>query len=639
MIVIHKKISISRYITEKANEILELIKNTDYHKVLLYAPTGSGKTTLLTSIYEYSKENNCTMVVVSPNVANIKQESKDKGIEGLCERKCYDGSDRVITTPDKLPHVTSALDIQNKAYILVVDEAHERYCNTLRYDAFNNITLAEPRAEKVIYMSATPEPMPRDIFDIEIEVERTNNTFIDFELRVIEQVNAETFMDNVIKAKMQHKQVVAFINDKKIIKAMTETLKQTHPELKVGYMNSHTKENEIYRAIVEESKLLNSYDIIFTTEVIKAGVNINEYEQDLVLVIRGRDLIQVDLIQFVARFRNGTSEVISLFSKPDESPATKTRQTIYNELLESATDLVNAIKKLPHKSESLLKSLENDYGIIKDLNTGEYIIDYVLLRCASERQYNTELRANINLYAKTLRETNAIKFNVRISDTHQTSQNDALKDNLKQTKEQQREEYENALAYIQSKSEVLQEITFNGQLDLRVDYHQDMYDVLQVFKESSEYKLISKVSKAIYKGNMYKAYKELCDIGKEELELKYKQYVASEINKVYSAGKSQWKDYINAYRKDTFITELSKVRMLCDELELKNGVRVTNKKIMNMLRIGIEKKYIKGVTLDDLEEGQKNKKVRRALDKLLNNLQMICLLSSDQKGYRVSSYR
>lgn len=634
--MIHKKISISRYITERANEILEIIKNTDYHKVLLYAPTGSGKTTLLTSIYEHAKENNCTMIVVSPNVANIKQESKDKGIEGLCERKCYEGSDRVITTPDKLPHVTGYLNAQNKAYMLVVDEAHERYCNTLRYEAFNNITLAEPKAEKVIYMSATPEPMPRDIFDIEIEVERLNNTPVDFELRVIEQVSAETFLDNVLKAKTQHKQVVAFINDKKIIKAMTETLKQTHPKLKVGYMNSHTKENEIYKTIVEESKLLSYYDIIFTTEVIKAGVNINEYEQDLALVIRGRDLIQVDLIQFVARFRNGASEVISLFSNPGEVPATKSRQTIYNELLESATDLVSAIKKLPHKSESLLKSLENDYGIIKDLDTGEYIIDYVLLRCASERQYNAELRANINLYAKTLRETKAIKFNVTTSDTHQISQNDALRDNLKQTKEQELEDYKNALEYIKSKSEVLQEITFNGQLDLRVDYHQDMYDVLQVFKESSEYKLISKVSKSIYKGDMYKAYKELCDIGKDELELKYKQYVASEINRIYGAGKKEWANYIKAHRKDTFITELSKVRMLCDDVGLKNGFRVTNKKLIDMLRVGIEKKYIKGVTIDELEDEQKNKKVKRAVDKLLKNLQMICTFC---KGNQVSSYR
>lgn len=637
--MVHKKIIIKRFLSEHSAPILSTIADNNLHTILLHSPTGSGKTHLLADIYEHSREMKWTMVVVSPNVANIKQEESTTGIEGLCERKYYTGSDRVITTPDKLPQVIQTLRSNNQPYMLVIDEAHERYCNTLRYEAFSNITLSEGQAEKVIYMSATPEPIPFNLFDAVVEVNREENTSIDFNVRECNKVNNETFLDQVLKAKQDHKQVVAFINDKKAISSIVETLKQTHPELKVGFMNSHTKENEIYKTIVDECKLLDTYDIVFTTEVIKAGVNINHYEKDLALVIRGKDLIQIDLIQFVARFRSGVKDVIALFTTPQDATATKSRQTILNELRKDAETLLKVIDKLSNKNNDLLRHLENDYGIIRNADTGKYIIDEVLLICAAEKLYNTELKKNLYLYAKTLRETNAIKFNVTMSNEHEIAQNDVLRANLKAVKERLREEQQSALEYINGQSKYIQELTFTDGLDLKLDQHQELYDALQTFKESGEYKLLAKASKALYKGNMYSAYKELCEIGKEGLELKYKEYIAKEINKVYASDKEHWIEFIKTNKRDNLITELSRLRILCDELEFTRGTTITRSKLLQVLAQSINKGHMKNITLDDLAEGQKNKKVQRASAKLLKNLHLLCCLSECAKGFKLSSYK
>lgn len=634
-----QKITINNYLSEHKQEILSVMTSADIHSTLLYSPTGSGKTTLLDELYEYSKGKGWTMIVVSPNVANIKQESKRLKFEGLYDKACYMGGTGVITTPDKLIQVIDELKAKRKPYLLVVDEAHERYCNTLRYEAFNNITLAESKAEKVIYMSATPEPMPKGISDIIIQVDRLENKFIDLDIKACQNVGNENYLNEVLKLKEQHKQVVAFINDKKAIQSMTETLKIQYPDLKVGYMTADTKEEELFETIVNECTLLNTYDIIFTTEVVKAGVNINHYEDDLALLIRGKDLQQCDVIQFIARFRKGVQRVQMLFTQQEEVPATEGRQTIYNKINNEAINILSVIDRLPEADEVLFKHLRETYGIIKDPLTRKYIIDDVLVRCSAEKEYNNQLKQNLNLYAKTLRETNAIKFNVTMSEGHEIARNELLRETVKATKEKTKEEQKNALEWLKKQSKWLQEAMFNNSLDLTVEHHLEVYNQLQIFKESAEYKLLGKVSQTMYYGDLYRAFKRLCEVGKEELETEFKQHIAKEINSVYSNNKENWKEFIKVNRKDNLITDLSKLRIMCDELNLKNGTRLSNKKLFQLVELGVEKKYIKNVSLEDLKEGQKNKKVIRATGKLLKNLQILCLLTKDNNDFRISSYR
>lgn len=276
-------IHVEKYASEKIEEIqlrLEIQKHC-----ILKGATGIGKTTLLAKLQKSRK----IRIVALPRIANVNQLQQSKGFEGYDaiasdnDLKRVYGSQDIVCCHKGLLKILK--DLKHNDIEVIIDEFHALLQNI---DANELDELKEVLKElKVIYISAT--------IDLSFGYFFTN--------KMIEVIQSKPHKHNITilhnkeidnKKKGRHKELVIDIELKKAIennqtllvhiesKATIEKyVSKYQNNYKVACLNVDSKnKNELINEL-GSSKI--SYDIIFFTSTVEAGININAIDCRLLL--------------------------------------------------------------------------------------------------------------------------------------------------------------------------------------------------------------------------------------------------------------------------------------------------------------------------------------------------------------------
>ena len=380
-------VTFERYLSEHTALIWDALQA----KKTLYidAPTGSGKTYL---IAELAKLAGVKVDLVMPTTAlAMQQNAPDLGIVSATGTASLTDEQRgapVLATC----YESIAKASQRGARLLVVDEAHElATAYTYRSHAVQLIQRFAPNYEYVVFLSGSMFPVlrPADAGRV-LRFAPAQPRVVPYALVPLAagEKDGDFFRATVQAGALN----VFYKNDKAELIALAEVLRARG--LKVALVTADEKASAAYEGIVKGSTLVG-FDVLLTTCLIQAGVNINDTAP--VLVTFGTGCTLMDYIQFSARFRRVVpgvrichkGELGALSSFNDE--ATRT-------LLQMDADKQNLIKKLNQTKEqgeySSTRFVAKPDGVL-DNGTSFVVDEYALL---SER-YVCECRnatANAN---------------------------------------------------------------------------------------------------------------------------------------------------------------------------------------------------------------------------------------------------
>lgn len=276
---------------------------------LLVAGTGAGKSTaLIDSANRFlEEERNTKVIIVAPTRGLAEQMGNHDTVSCIIGGVDYNENDKLIsTTYDKLNHLLDLFKMEQRKsgyqYILIADEAHlmvtqaewKKYpirnlLDSLEGDLFSN----------VLFVTATPEPLTAFNFDkiIEFKNKSTNPSIDKVEIILVEDgmeyLKQIPFEEEFPFVRLCHKNYMdSFIEENSYIKAVKLTADE--------------KQGKLYQDIVEKGVIdRTDMDMIFTTNLLEAGVSICQYPEEIVPIALFIDHnISVDnIIQFLSRLR------------------------------------------------------------------------------------------------------------------------------------------------------------------------------------------------------------------------------------------------------------------------------------------------------------------------------------------------
>lgn len=439
---VHKySLNIKQYLAEYESPILQLLR--DNKKSLLVAPMGTGKTRLIKSI-EKIIDPFSVLVIVNPSTKHLLQMQKDYNIHAVCAGSEYMGQNIVCVTPESLKK--KVINKLQRPFTLIVDEAHSIYSDFNFRKSFADVKEVEKMAEKVIYMTATPDILyETENFNCIIEVDKENQTKIATEIIETEKLNAENIVALMKDLLQKGTEFIALHNDDKkenetICKVLNEQLElqtmidphfqenlfgfepriESHIKNTAVTVDASQKDSKIFETLINDSTIDENVKIFCTTSCIQAGININNTKDTVIVYVCNDDSFRcVNFLQSTGRYRNREKikKIILVKNKLDktEYPFRKF-QTCYEENTEKAKDIKNIVNYLhnKYKERELEEDLAKKAGLIFDEIKQEYDIDDVALKANAYKDYNKGLLYHPETLKKKLEQEKATALKVSI---------------------------------------------------------------------------------------------------------------------------------------------------------------------------------------------------------------------------------
>lgn len=381
---------IENYLTEQK----EFINAELLAKRILFidAPTGAGKTTL---IKQLAKELKLKTDILMPTTALVEQQTDIVGITGnkaLSAEQvkadvlacCYNSIGKIQDRSSKL---------------LVIDEAHSLVSDYgYKHKTIKEMQRHLDRYEYIIYLSGSMLTLD-GYYSEENHLRFEKRNRFEYEYQIIELEAGFTDKDYFISGIDKTKLNVFYQNDKTVLDNLYAYL--TSEGYKVAYVSRDKKDEEEYQGIVKNSSLVG-YDVLLTTCVIQAGVNITDCDREAVITF-GRRSNLIDYIQFTARFRKRRPQVRIIHSNRmgalwvSDKSSLLDRIEIEKQLLEKAREKNQSrIVDFDYlEAESIIKGIDM---VFEDFD-GNYITDSFRLLY---EDYQT-LTKNVNSNVRVLR--------------------------------------------------------------------------------------------------------------------------------------------------------------------------------------------------------------------------------------------
>ncbi len=381
-------LQIVNYLTEQS----EFIKAELLEKRILFidAPTGAGKTTL---IKQLAKELNLKTDILMPTTALVEQQ---KDIATVTGRKALSFE---MLNADVLACCYNSINkiVERNSKLLVIDEAHSLVSDYgFKSDAIQDIQRSLNRYEYVIYLSGSILTLERYYTADNLLSFNKKNRF-NYEYQTVKLDERVTDNDYFINSLETGKLNVFYQNDKTVLDKLYIYL--TDSGYKVAYISKDKKDNPEYKGIVENSSL-NGYDVLLTTCIIQAGVNINECDRDITVTF-GRRSNLIDYIQFTARFRTNKPAIKIIHSGKIGQLYLTDNEELLNRI-EVEKQLLEKAQKINQRRQVDFNFLDAD-KIVKGLdlvmqdNEGNYTVDSFSLLFNHYQTLNQNIRSNIRI--------------------------------------------------------------------------------------------------------------------------------------------------------------------------------------------------------------------------------------------------
>jgi hypothetical protein len=363
-------IEYDKYLAEKKDEIYKTIDNN--WKVVMKAKAGAGKTTI---IFDYIVEHlekyfdKGVIVVVIPKNSLLIQlrhiiSSKYPDVriyENFGDNATYTVEEKgvILSSTPKLEY------LQNKNIsLLVVDEIH----NLVKYGQKINSKL--PQSQKVVLLSATPEPYL---------INEQNYYYLNLEKKNKEKQYAKLYYTDNINRKIidmvdSNRKQLIFQNyidkNKKLAQIIYE---KTGIEF---YHLNKREDDDNTQKVLENERLFESH--YFATSYINDGINFLNKEWDDVIIVDNGITTVFDIYQLSERFRKVDNLSISIIRKS---------RKIWGKPF-SLKNIDTGIDKIKEEKETIEKLIKNknnsnyEYddlvqlpSIIKQLKRNDYIVN------------------------------------------------------------------------------------------------------------------------------------------------------------------------------------------------------------------------------------------------------------------------
>lgn len=625
------RLEVNTYIAEQQEAILSAISSSK--KSLLIAPMGTGKTNL---IPEINKDKDVVTVIVNPSVAQLQQMRATYDIAAVYGGLTYNDENIVCVTPESLrKKVISKL---RKRFILVVDEAHEIY-NTYSFrPAFADIKEVEKVAQKVIYMTATPDILTEtEQFDAVISVSKKSDSNEKIKTTILEAESLGVAQKAaVIKKALKASRLVALHNDNKkenesIIEVLNKETKvkvfedsyfQTdiwgskqpfHKTIKNSAVSvdAGKKESKTFVELIKHSAIDADVNLFCTTSCIQAGLNINNNRETTVIyVCNNQSFKMVNFLQSIGRYRNKNNikEIILLKTKKDKTERDfKNFSTLYEETKFSANKVLAAANEM-HKFNIhfLEEEAAKKIGLNFNKVSNEYEINYHKLKATALESYNQSLLYHVDILKKELTYNSAIPLKVEIEE-FKLDPTKEVQELIKEKNKANKEIFEETIQQmLKLSNEQLEEI-LNCSIDQRKKENEELVEIMKVYHEtaSTTFKNVLQETIEVMQLTEVDAFryvaesKSLQDVKSELLKIKIKKANADIKEKGIELAYKAFKGYPKDLKKIVLI------RYLLKDIETKKS-RISNKTKSNIVeqavRFKIYKEKDRDKALSDIEK-------------------------------------
>lgn len=365
-----KKITIDSYLgIDQATEIL----NDKAKTVLVCSPTGSGKTySFIESIKLYLKEHTdtaCYFAMPTKALASQAVETYDLGaglMGKFSPKRCYEdaisklGLPIVVGTYDKAKMFSDYL--RHKKLIIVADEAHKEVLDySYRPQAINGLFNLRTASNviKFIGLSGTPQEIDLTRYESIVEVNSSKKRSVFNDLDIVTYGESYLFEESTTRLISREvkagNKVLAFINNKKIIKNVQGVLSNVGIKSVAISSRENLSQSKTYRYIMEHEKFPDDAQVLLATTVISDGINIKNDSENYVCVVaphyQKSPLFNASTIKQASnRFRNTYKKLIIPYFISSSNQDDKDRQNEtklfnfewkYNNLLETAKGIAS----------------------------------------------------------------------------------------------------------------------------------------------------------------------------------------------------------------------------------------------------------------------------------------------------------
>lgn len=654
-------------VKERLAEYDEVIldKIHKYKKVGLFAGMGIGKTEFFKkALREYAKRNNLVLIMVNPSVGQIEQMGEAQEIETtIYEGKSYYGEKVVVSTPESLYKVMGDILEKQQKFILVFDEAHEKVTGINFRRKFGVVDKYEAYAEKVIYMTATPEPLFNENFDCIIDIDTISKQKVACRVLNVDKTNVALLINRAEASIMNGENVVIChdnkLENKKIYEALVNkfgadylmALEDNEPkQLEIGeeyepktikansfdVVSSQDRSGQAYKSIMtgEWPKGLKA---LITTSFIKAGININNPNNTrMILTVNERNFLLSDKIQQMGRLRNREGIVsIDIICPKIETPKQYTKFLPLEQVNENITDISKYVYETQIENALSVPSRTSlDVACATyDLESDSYMIDNNILRNRVYSEYCRQLLVFPHRLKIDLERQKAITLDVSISDIN-SIENEALNEELKLAKADSKKAYVNALEQMKQLTSEEQELIIQVEYDnIQALADESLIPIAKAYRlqmPEADRKRIKEVKDNLTDGNRVAAHLKVLLEDKKDIQRELDQAEVRKINNQYKMVIDSTTDIEKLkrlYKKRGKLNyKVFFIRQYLQDLEKKQG-RLSNKRLNELAQTMIDNEIYKGKKIN----------LEKARAMLHQDLNLIFELRADGNGYNFIS--
>lgn len=661
-------------------EVKELLLNGG--KSLFIAGVGKGKTYNFINVCKEIIKNNSDeylTLFLTPTRTLSEQNGEQYNIHtvvsGINEIKTFDVNTIVY---DKLNLIIDNIHrYQNKKIILIVDEAHELiYAKNYRNKTLERIKALEEIAHSIIHLTATPTAN-KTIYQYKniIEIMETQTIKKVNVIEVERNGKGETgnkiekaLINEVINRLRQNKKVIVQYNTHDGLNKIKTELVKVFPSKKISLMTSQTKElNEDFEHLIQNNKINNNIDLVLSTSVLNAGINIKNKDIELIYII-DKNGSKLDLIkQFAGRTRcvNTSFTIIKYKNEDSKEKYTKSFE-------EELKEEFNKGLKIAQRNQELLKDIYQKLGelsgnciaesisIIKNFkNNGTPFsncilfdeknlvhIDKELLLLESinniSRRYNKLPSKQFEKLLKDFLKCDSVEF----VEVKETEEGEEITQNINQSKKEDR--------------------------DKKKEFKINLVEEFKVLEDGKKEDL-TEILKSKFEGEEVAILKDLINSKPLEVRELYNKIITNdEGQKILRSTRNVYKKYYDIYKDCIKDYIINKFDDKCFKAPL---YRVFNKAFRNLEKLTDEEKqkyfalgdiylnirftldskiqkYLpqneiltvysiitgkKVKPLEDLTQKEKEKTLKKINNKVFSEIKLIYNLSKTKDGYKISS--